>query len=69
MRYWAVLAHRMYTDFPLRFIFRMLSNVELASEKEVCEQPTKKIDKTEEVKKPRIQRKSQPSGKTKNAEQ
>lgn len=40
---------------------RMLSNVELASEQEVCEQPTKKIDKTEEVKKPRIQRKSQPS--------
>ena len=44
----------------------MLSNVELASEKDMCEQPAKKV---EEVKPPRIQRKSQPSGKTKNTEQ
>jgi len=40
---------------------RMLSNVELASEKEAVEQPSKKVDKAEEVKPPRIQRKSQPS--------
>jgi len=44
-----------------RKLNRMLSNVELASEKEAMEQPTKKVDKTEEVKQPRIQRKSQPS--------
>ena len=40
----------------------MLSNVELGSSKEVMEQPKEKVE-PKEVTPPRIQRKSQPSGK------